>query len=78
MTNEQVIQKMKEDMKMRGFSEWTEQSYLNKAKEVIRYFQKPMEEVTTEELREFLLKHLREERALSERSVGKRRNVCWI
>lgn len=70
MTNEQVIQKMKEDMKMRGFSQWTEQSYLNKAKEVIRYFQKPMEEVTTEELREFLLKHLREERALSERSVN--------
>ena len=24
MTNEQIISKMKEDMKMRGFSHWTE------------------------------------------------------
>ena len=30
MTNEQIISKMKEDMKMRGFSHWTEESYLLK------------------------------------------------
>ena len=46
MTNEQIIKKMKEDMKMRGFSHWTEESYLLKAKDIIRYFRKPMEEVT--------------------------------
>ena len=28
MTNEQIISKMKDDMKMRGFSHWTEESYL--------------------------------------------------
>ena len=49
MTNEQLIQKMKEDMKMRGFSYYTEESYLRKAKDVIKYFKKPMENVTTEE-----------------------------
>ena len=70
MTNEQIISKMKEDMKMRGFSPWTEGSYLTKAKDIIRYFGKPIEEVTTEELRKFLLKYLREERKLSERSVN--------
>lgn len=30
MTNEQIISKMKDDMKMRGFSHWTEESYLGK------------------------------------------------
>ena len=70
MTNEQIISKMKEDMKMRGFSHWTEESYLLKAKDIMKYFKKPMEEVEIEELRKFLLKHLREERKLSERSVN--------
>ena len=70
MTNEQLIKKMKEDMKMRGFSHWTETSYIGKTKEMMKYFRKPMEEVTIEELRNFLLKYLREERKLSERSVN--------
>ena len=70
MTNEQLIQKMKEDMKMRGFSYYTEESYLRKAKDVIKYFKKPMEEVTTEELRKYLLRYLKEEKKLTERSVN--------
>ena len=70
MTNEQIISKMKEDMKMRGFSHWTEESYLGKTKDIMRYFKKTIEEVTIEELRKFLLKHLREEKKLSERSVN--------
>ena len=36
----------------------------------MKYFKKPMEEVEIEELRNFLLKYLREERKLSERSVN--------
>lgn len=32
MTNEQIISKMKDDMKMRGFSHWTEESYLLKTR----------------------------------------------
>ena len=69
MTNEQIISKMKDDMKMRGFSHWTEESYLIKTKDIMKYFKKPMEEVKIEELRDFLLKYLKEERKLSERSI---------
>ena len=50
MTNEQIISKMKDDMKMRGFSHWTEESYLGKTKDIMKYFNKPMEKVETEEL----------------------------
>ena len=70
MNNQELMQKMKEDMEMRGFSPYTKDSYERKAKDVIKYFKKPMEEVTTEELRKYLLKYLKEERKLSERSVN--------
>lgn len=70
MNNQELMQKMKEDMEMRGFSPHTKDSYERKAKDVIKYFNKPMEEVTTEELRNYLLKYLKEERKLSERSVN--------
>ena len=70
MTNKQIIEKMSKDMEMRGFSKWTKESYLSKTKDIIKYFNKPMEKVRIEELREFLLKYLREERRLSERSVN--------
>ena len=70
MTNQEILIKMNEDMKMRGFSHWTEESYLLKTKDIMKYFKKPMEEVEIEELRNFLLKYLREERKLSERSVN--------
>ena len=68
MTNKQLIEKLKEDMEMRGFSHHTKDSYLRKAKEVVEYFEKPMKQVTTKELREFLMKHLREEKKVSERT----------
>ena len=46
MTNEQLIEKMKEDMKMRNFSKNTYDSYLGKAKDIMRYYgKKPLEEV---------------------------------
>ena len=64
MNNQELLQKMKEDMEMRGFSHWTKESYELKAKDVIRYFNKPMEQVTTEELRNYLLKYLKEKRKL--------------
>lgn len=70
MTNEELIQKMKEDMEMRGFSKWTKESYLGKTRDVIKYFKKPLEKVTMQELREYLLKYLKEERGLSERSIN--------
>ena len=70
MSNEEIIKKMKEDMEMRGFSHHTKDSYLSKTKDVMKYFKKPIEEVTIEELRNFLLIYLKEEKNLSERSVN--------
>ena len=40
-------------------------------KDIMRYYgEKQLEEVTTEELREFLLKYLKDERKLSDRSIN--------
>ena len=62
---------MKNDMKMRNFSHYTYDSYLGKTKDIMRYFgEKDLEDVTTEELRIFLLKYLKEERKLGDRSIN--------
>ena len=70
MNNEELINKMKEDMNKRNFSKYTYDSYLRVAKDVIRYFNKPLEEVTIEELRNYLLKYLNDKRKLSDRSIN--------
>ena len=70
MNNEELIQKMKEDMKLRGFSKYSYSNYLNKVKQIIKYFKKPMEEVTTKEIREYLMICLKEKKEISERSVN--------
>ena len=67
MTNKESLEKLQEDMELRGFSKY---SYYHKGKEIIEYFDKTMEEVTTKELREYLLKYLKEERRLSSRSIN--------
>lgn len=70
MTNEQIIKKMKEDMKLRNFSHYTYDSYLGKTKDLMRYFNKPIENLETEDLRKFLLVYLKDERKLSDRSIN--------
>lgn len=62
MTNNELLKKMSQDMEMRNFSSYTYDFYLRKTKEMIRYFDKPMEEVTIEELRNFLYIHLLQEK----------------
>lgn len=69
MTNEEMLQKMEGDMKLRNFSHYSYDTYLSKAKEMVRYFNKPMEEVTTEEMRKFLMM-LKEERHLANKTVN--------
>ena len=64
MTNKQLLEKLKEDMELRGFSKHT------KAKEITEYFGKQMRQVKIQELREYLLKYLREERGLTEKSAN--------
>ena len=70
MTNQEILEKMKEDMKMRNFSHYTYDSYLLKTKDMMRYFEKRIENLSIEELRNFLLKYLKEERKLSDRSIN--------
>ena len=40
MTNKKLIEKLQEDMEMRGFSHYTKDSYLRKTKEIVKYFGK--------------------------------------
>lgn len=75
MTNKQLLEKLKEDMEMRGFSHYTKDSYYRKAKEMTEYFKKPMEQVKVQELRNYLLNYLRRERKLTEKSVNYYNNV---
>ena len=60
---------------MRGFSKHTKASYYRKAKEITEYFKKPMRQVKIQELRDYLLKYLRQERGLTEKSVNYYNNV---
>ena len=75
MTNKQLLEKLQEDMEIRGFSKHTKYSYYNKGKEIVEYFGKPMRQVSTKELRDFLLKYLKEEKGLNERSINYYNNV---
>ena len=71
MNNTGLIKKMKKDMHMRNFSKYTYDSYLLKTKDIMRYFgDKQLENVSTDELRDFLLKYLKNERRLSDRSIN--------
>lgn len=70
MTNNQLLKKLSEDMKMRNFYHYTYDAYMGKTREMIRYFNKPMEKVTMEELRYFLYQHLLIERKLADRSIN--------
>ena len=70
MTNNQLLKKLSEDMKMRNFSHYTYDAYMGKTREMIRYFNKPMEKITMEELRYFLYQHLLIERKLADRSIN--------
>ena len=75
MTNKKLLEKLREDMEMRGFSHYTKYSYYHKAQEITEYFNKPMKQVKIQELREYLIKHLRQERGLEEKSVNYYNNV---
>ena len=71
MTNQELIQKMKKDMELRNFSKYTYDSYLGKTRYIMRYFrEKNLEDVTTEELRNFLLEYLKDERKLEDSSIN--------
>ncbi len=54
-------------MKMQNFSHYTYDTYMSKTKEMMKYFGKPMEQETADEMRGFLIK-LKEERNLANKN----------
>ena len=70
MTNKELLEKLKEDMEMRGFSKYTKYSYYHRAKEIIEYFGKSMELVEVKELRSYLMRYLKDEKKLTETSIN--------
>jgi hypothetical protein len=46
MTNNQILKKLSQDMRMRNFSHYTYDSYMRKTKEMMVYFNKSLEKVT--------------------------------
>ena len=61
MTNNQIIKKLSQDIKMKNSSHYTYDSYMRKIKEMIEYFNKSSEQVIIEKLRDYLYKHLLKE-----------------
>ena len=56
MTKEKLLEKMRQDMNVQNFSHYTYDFYIRKTKEMIKYFNKSMEEVTVDELSDYLYK----------------------
>lgn len=66
MTNEEIIQKTKEEVKLRGLSSNTEEEYLSKLRVFIRYFEnRSLEEMDEKDIRKFLLYQINEKHAAS-------------
>lgn len=56
MTNEELLQRMEDEIALRGLSPWTRREYIQKAQVLIHYFSpKLLSEVSDSELRSFLL-----------------------
>ena len=70
MTNQELLRKMKKNMELRNFAKTTVDDYLRKTKEIIKYFNKKLEKETTDELREFLIKYLKDEKKLKDKSIN--------
>ena len=55
MTNEEILQKLEEEIHLRGFSPHTLEEYVTRAKLLMRYADRPLEEFTELDLRAYLL-----------------------
>lgn len=64
MTNEEIIEKTKDKIKLRGLSKATEEEYLGKLRVFIRHYQdRPLEEMSETQIRAFLLYLIEEKKA---------------
>ncbi len=55
MTNEEILQKLGEEIHLRGFSPHTYEEYMIRAKSLMIYANRPLEELTELDLRAYLL-----------------------
>lgn len=70
MTNEEIIQKAREEITLRGLSPCTEKEYMDKMRVLLRYYEnRPLENMTETDLRNFLF-YLLNVKKLSSASVN--------
>lgn len=55
MTNEEILQQLEEEIHLRGFSPHTQEEYMIRAKSFMFYENRPLEELTEQDIRAFLL-----------------------
>ncbi|MHB1689037.1 MAG: tyrosine-type recombinase/integrase [Ignavibacteriaceae bacterium] len=51
----ELIKRLSENMQLFGFSQRTQETYLYRVEKLIEYFNKPLDEITDDELREYFL-----------------------
>jgi len=70
MTNEEIIAKTLEEIKLRGLSKATEDEYLGRLKTFIKYYEdRPLQEMSETDIRAFLL-HLIDDRKVTAATVN--------
>jgi len=69
MTNEEILQKLEEEILLRGFSPHTLEEYMIRAKSFMLYANRPLEELTEQDIRVYLL-YLLNVKKLSAASVN--------
>ena len=69
ITNEQILKTMIDDIQLRGLSNHTADGYISKIKYFMKYCDKPVTELTEEDIRQFL-KHLIEDKSLASGTVN--------
>lgn len=69
MDQNQIIEKLKLDLKLRGYSKGTEKGYCERIKLFQEYYQKPASELGEQEIRQYLY-HMSNERKLSPSTVN--------
>lgn len=69
MTNEEILQKLEEEIYLRGFRPHTQEEYIIRAKSFMLYADRPLEELTEQDIRAFLI-YLLNVKKLSAASVN--------
>lgn len=69
MTNEEILERLRNDIKLRGHSQNTLEEYVHRVKIFLEYAKSPVEQMTEEDIKDFLL-YLKDERKLKNSSIN--------